>query len=128
MSLFWVMLGGAMGAVLRYLTNLGMARVVGSSVLTGTVAANLTGCLLAGIFMGWMTTSTGDHSTLFLFISVGLLGSYTTFSTFSLELAGLLKESFSELITYLVFQLLIAFGLAAAGFWIGRQLTGGGYG
>jgi len=124
-----VALGGAIGAILRYLTGLITIQAVGkSNVLTGTVIVNSLGCLLAGILLGWITAIDHPGVGIMLFLTVGILGSYTTFSTFSLEISRLLKESWSELITYLFLQMVLAIGLAALGYMITLWIAGGVYG
>jgi len=128
-QIFLVAIGGAIGAVLRYLTGRLTIRVAGkSNVLTGTVIANSIGCLLAGILLGWFTASGHPGDGIVLFLTVGILGSYTTFSTFSLEISRLLKESWGELITYLFLQMVLAIGLAALGYMITLWIAGGVYG
>ena len=124
-----VALGGAIGAILRYLTGLITIRIAGKSkVLTGTVIANSLGCLLAGTLLGWITAVDHPGDGIVLFLTVGILGSYTTFSTFSLEISRLLKESWGELITYLFLQMVVAIGLAALGYiftlWIAGVVNG----
>jgi len=124
-----VALGGAIGAILRYLTGLITIRIAGKSkVLTGTVIANSLGCLLAGTLLGWITAVDHPGDGIVLFLTVGILGSYTTFSTFSLEISRLLKESWGELITYLFLQMVLAIGLAALGYMITLWIAGGVYG
>jgi fluoride exporter len=121
-----VALGGAIGAILRYLTGLITIRVVGKSmVFTGTVIANSLGCLLAGILLGWFTTTGQPGEGIALFLTVGILGSYTTFSTFSLEISRLLKESWGELITYLCLQVVLAISLCAVGYLVTLWIAGG---
>lgn len=126
---FLVALGGAIGAILRYLTGLITIRIVGKSqVMTGTVISNSLGCLLAGILLGWITAVDHPGDGVLLFLTVGILGSYTTFSTFSLEISRLLKESWSELITYLFLQIIVAIGLAVLGYIITLWIAGGVHG
>lgn len=125
-DLILIACGGALGAVLRYLLTLWTAEKTGNSrVFTGTVAANCAGCLLAGLVIGWFSVSGHPDSATALFLTVGLLGSFTTFSTFSLELSRLLNEP-SELIKYLFWQAGFAIFLAATGIFLG-SLIGGVY-
>ena len=125
-EVFLVALGGAIGAVLRYTTGLITLRIVGNSrVMTGTVVANSVGCLLAGMLLGWSTAADYSGGGIVLFLTVGILGSYTTFSTFSLELSRLIKESWSKLLSYLFLQLVVAISLCAAGYAVTLWLMGG---
>lgn len=125
-EIFLIAIGGAIGAVLRYTTGLLTLHFAGNSkVLTGTVIANSVGCLLAGILLGWFTAMEHPGDGIALFLTVGILGSYTTFSTFSLELSRLMKESWRRLITYLFLQLVMAITLCGAGYAVTMWLAGG---
>ncbi len=124
-----VAFGGAIGALMRYLTSLATVRIIGKSrVLTGTVAANSLGCLLAGILLGWVSVVEHPGENIVLFLTIGILGSYTTFSTFSLELSRLLKKPYPELLTYLFLQMVVVIGLAALGYLSAILLAGRIYG
>lgn len=83
--LAWIGLAGAAGAVLRYLTNQGVTYVLGPQFPYGTLAVNVVGSLLIGALfvLFWERSMGGD--LLRLTLMVGLLGSFTTFSAFSLD-------------------------------------------
>lgn len=117
--------GGAAGATLRFLTALGTARLLpGSRVLTGTVTANVIGCLSAGIFLGLVTESVIVSGSVISFLSIGLLGAYTTFSTFSLEIVQRLNSPLKELLAYLSLQLIGALGLLFTGYFATLWIAG----
>ncbi len=120
--------GGAIGAVLRYGTSIAVIYLMGKTkVVTGTVVANSVGCLLAGIWVGWSSAHGNVNDDWTFFLLAGLLGGYTTFSTFALEVFLLYKESFIDLLYYLIIHLIVAVGLAAIGFYTAAWLTGGLY-
>jgi fluoride exporter len=91
--------GGAAGALLRYAvagwvetSRLAYGRPAGVSFPWGTVAVNLSGCLLIGLFAGLFHRRLLEHPDLRAFVFIGVLGAYTTFSTFALETLTLLEE------------------------------------
>ncbi|WP_448586271.1 CrcB family protein [Thermaurantiacus sp.] len=80
--------GGALGACARY----GVGRLVGGGLWpSATFAVNLVGGLLMGLLAGWMAAR-GSSEGVRLFLGVGLLGGFTTFSAFSLELVLMLER------------------------------------
>lgn len=88
MNLLCVALGGALGASLRY----GLALVVApvSRWALGTLIANVLGSLLLGGFMAWWLPRAAElGEPVRLFVAVGLLGGFTTFSTFSYDTVAL---------------------------------------
>ncbi len=79
-----VMLGGAIGAGLRHLVGAAALARFGPGFPWGTLTVNLAGGLLIGLLAGWLVRAGGSEATR-LFLAVGLLGGFTTFSAFSLE-------------------------------------------
>ena len=106
-DLFIVGLGGALGAIARYLLGGLAQRLLGSEFPWGTMAANISGCFLIGLIAGLLPE--GESTTSRLFLVVGILGGFTTFSAFGFETLNLLKDD--------------SFGLAAAN--VGVQLAAG---
>ena len=83
-NLLLVMLGGAIGAGLRHLAGgIALARL-GPGFPWGTLFVNLAGGLLIGLLTGWFVRA-GANEAMRLFLAVGVLGGFTTFSAFSLE-------------------------------------------
>ena len=79
-----VMLGGAIGAGLRHLVGAAALARFGPGFPWGTMTVNLAGDLQIGLLAGWLVRSGGSEPTR-LFLAVGVLGGFTTFSAFSLE-------------------------------------------
>ncbi|KYK48599.1 camphor resistance protein CrcB [Bradyrhizobium liaoningense] len=77
--------GGALGAVVRYLVALGSGRAFGTNFPWGTLIINVTGSFLIGIFAALFATRWNLPQTARMFLTVGICGGYTTFSTFSLD-------------------------------------------
>lgn len=90
MSLFWQQLlvvaaGGALGSVGRFLTSDWLTRIAGKGFPWGTLSVNLLGSLLAGLLFAWLAGREGGAAWLRLLLMVGVLGGFTTWSSFALE-------------------------------------------
>jgi fluoride exporter len=123
-SLIIVMLGGGVGAGLRHGLNMAASR---SPALAGwpwsTFAANVAGGLLMGALMGWLTHSgRGSDHDLRLLLGVGLLGGFTTFSAFSMEMAQMVQRG--EIWQSAVYALL-SVGLALGAVFAGLAISKG---
>ncbi len=90
-SLPLVMIGGALGAGARYLVGRWLLAMLGPGYPWGTLAVNLFGGLAMGLLVGAMARlSAGEGVRLFL--AVGVLGGFTTFSAFSLEVVAMIER------------------------------------
>jgi fluoride exporter len=88
-----VFIGGGLGAALRHGINLGVARWFGTTFPLATLLINISGSLVMGLIAGWFAFRGGDASQHWrLFLTTGILGGYTTFSTFSLDVAFLYER------------------------------------
>ena len=86
-------LGGAAGSIARYLCQRWVATYYPHPFPWGTFAVNLIGCLLIGILWGISFKSFDINEQMKLLLMVGVCGGFTTFSAFTLEGIGLLKEN-----------------------------------
>jgi CrcB protein len=102
-----VFLGGGIGAALRHGVNLVSSRTIGSAI-PATVFENVSGSLLMGLLAGYFAFKSDAPQWLRLFLTTGILGGYTTFSTFSLD-AALLWER------HAAWRALLYVGLSVAG-------------
>jgi len=85
--------GGFIGAALRYLMSGYIQNLTKSIAFPhGTLAVNMTGCFLIGIFSQLVESQAGMTAEMRLLLMVGLLGSFTTYSTFSNETMNLLQD------------------------------------
>ncbi|MGV6800729.1 MAG: fluoride efflux transporter CrcB [bacterium] len=93
-AMLWVFigLGGAVGAMLRYGVGIMAIRLLGHGFPYATLIVNITGSFLMGVFISWLAIRTQTSETLRLFFATGLLGAFTTFSTFSLDFVTLLER------------------------------------
>lgn len=114
-SILYVMSGGAIGAAMRY----GLSRAI--PVSAGgwpwpTFIANISGGFLMGVLAGWLLRSGGSAEPLRLFVGVGILGGFTTFSAFSLETAAMIQRGqLGAAVGYAGASVLLALGATFAG-------------
>ncbi|WP_019879000.1 fluoride efflux transporter CrcB [Succinispira mobilis] len=90
-GIFFIAIGGATGAVCRYLTANWMASKFGANFPLGTLVVNIIGCFVIGLFMAITLGKLSINPYWRLFIAVGFLGGLTTFSSFSYETFMLLQ-------------------------------------
>jgi fluoride exporter len=90
----WILIavGGGLGSVLRYAVQVGVSRLWNHAFPLGTLLVNLTGCILIGLLIGLFYGAATIREEYRLALTVGVLGGFTTFSTFGLESFNLLME------------------------------------
>ncbi|RPF71990.1 fluoride efflux transporter CrcB [Aurantiacibacter spongiae] len=120
-----VALGGGLGAFLRYQAGRAVTAWLGAPAVTffpwATLTVNTVGSVLMGVLAGWLVRSGGANSDqLRLLLGVGLLGGFTTFSAFSLEMALLIQRG-QVLIAAL--YVMLSIGLGVTGLIFGLSLT-----
>ncbi|QWT22380.1 fluoride efflux transporter CrcB [Bacillus sp. NP157] len=85
MGYLWVFIGGGLGSMARYgLSVLGM-RTLGPDFPWATLLINIVGSACMGVLTGWLAVHGNAPQGVRLFVATGVLGGFTTFSTFSLE-------------------------------------------
>ena len=92
MNLLIIALGGALGAVSRFLLGNGLSRALGSALPYGTCVINIVGCFAMGLLMTIIVDREMIPAAWRLFLCVGFLGGFTTFSSFGYEALMLLTE------------------------------------
>ncbi len=116
-----IALGGAAGAVGRHLVGSAAAHVVGGSYPWGTFAVNAVGSFALGALAGLMALAWNPSPEMRAFLTVGLLGGFTTFSAFSLDAVLLAERGRSDLAAaYVVSTVVVSVGGLFAGLRLAR--------
>lgn len=119
-QLLAVAIGGATGAVMRWLMAAGIQRMVGGAFPWGTFAVNAIGSFLLGFLFVWLIERSTVSELVRLALTVGFLGAFTTFSTYSLESIRLLQEGALALaLGNVIGQVVVCLTLT----WLGIQLA-----
>lgn len=121
----WVAAGGALGAVGRYLVGFGMLRWLGPNFPWGTLTVNIVGSLAMGLLVGALAHRYSISPEIRAFLTIGLLGGFTTFSAFTLDVSVLLERKDQAMaIFYVAASVGLAVGALFAGLAIARALLG----
>lgn len=108
MNVLWIAIGGALGSVLRYAISMALQGGTGLFPL-GTMTVNIVGSLLLGALFAMQEGNSPITNEMWLLLSVGLCGGFTTFSTFGLETYVLWKEKHVvEAVLYMMSSLVAA--------------------
>lgn len=121
-TLLHVAAGGAIGAMLRYLTNVGAGRLFGPGFPVGTMIVNVAGCFAMGVIVTVLAKKGGNH--LAPFLMTGVLGGFTTFSAFSLDALTLWERGQAGAAAiYVLGSVILSLAGIVAGLTLARSLT-----
>ncbi len=120
MAYLIVFLGGGIGAMLRHGVNVLAGRVLGGGFPFATLTVNVTGSLLMGLLAAWFAFKGDATQHWRLFMTTGILGGYTTFSAFSLDVALLYERGEVALAALYV---LASVAISIAGLFAGLYLV-----
>ena len=124
-SILYVALGGALGASARYSLSLFISKFYVSDYPLGTITANIVGSFFMGFLVGLVSSKVNDVSNLMLFLGVGLLGGFTTFSAFSQEAFTMYeKKDYGLFISYIGSSVLFSVGALIMGLILARKVLG----
>jgi fluoride exporter len=123
----YVFLGAGIGGVLRYTVNLAALRFLGENFPFGTLTVNIVGSFIMGALSAAALAKIGILASAEwrVFLMTGVLGGFTTFSTFSLDVAYLWeRDAIGLTILYLGGSVVVSIAAVSAGLWLVRSLVG----
>jgi CrcB protein len=115
--------GGAAGALLRSWVSNGIHAVLGRGFPYGTLTVNVVGSLLMGFLYIWLIERLATGPVLRAFLLIGVLGAFTTFSTFSVETLNLVESGqLGKAILNVLISVVVCIAAAGLGILLARQL------
>jgi fluoride exporter len=116
-----VAFGGAIGSVARYLVAIGAGKIFGINFPWGILIINVTGSFLIGAFAGLFATKWDLPQAVRIFLTVGICGGYTTFSTFSLDSYSLMERGqLGAALSYMIGSLVLSISALVSGLYLAR--------
>lgn len=118
-----IAIGGALGAVLRYLSVTAALRLLGPGFPYGTLFVNVAGSLIMGFAAAALLERVGNDR-MYLFLMTGVLGGFTTFSAFSLEALYLIERGrVAASVVYIGGSVGLSIFALMIGLWAGRAMS-----
>lgn len=115
--------GGALGAVLRFWVSTAVYAMAGRGFPYGTLAVNILGSLIMGFLYIWLLERSFGSAGMRAFLLIGLLGAFTTFSTFSIETLVLMEGGqYVRALVNTLASVVLCVAAAALGVMLARQL------
>jgi CrcB protein len=115
-----VLAGAGLGGLARYVAGTWIMEKYGGRFPLGTLVINVTGSFVIGLLMTLLTERLNPHPNWRLFLVVGVLGGYTTFSSFEYEIYQAVREGARWMaLTYMT----VSVGVGYAGVWLGAFLA-----
>jgi fluoride exporter len=118
-----VAVGGSIGSVARYLVAIGSNKIFGMNFPWGILIINVTGSFLIDALVGLFATRSDLPQAVRIFLTVGICGGYTTFSTFSLDSYYLLERGeLGAALLYMIGSVLLSIGALGGGLYLSRVI------
>lgn len=109
--------GGFIGTILRFLLSSSIEKSFATSFPIGTILVNLIGCFLIGLLSGYFTQKLGDQTQLFFFLTIGVLGGFTTFSAIAMDSQVFIENGeYLKMLTYISVQAILGIALCLIGY------------
>jgi fluoride exporter len=119
-----VALGGALGSVARYLVGVAAGKLFGVDFPWGTVIVNVLGSVLMGLFIALLSLKFNGSQSIRAFFAVGVLGGFTTLSSFALDSVTLWERgAYLSASGYVIGTLIASIGGLVAGLWLVRSFA-----
>ena len=116
-----VMIGSGIGGALRHLCNVFVTNLTGTSFPWGILAINVVGSALMGAVVGWWAMNGSASQELRLFLTTGIIGGFTTFSTFSLDTIVLAERGHAGVAAaYVAASVVLSLLGLLAGMWLAQ--------
>jgi CrcB protein len=123
-TVIWVAVGGAIGSAARYSVNVWSGRLLGSDFPWHTLIVNVVGCFIMGALVSLMALRLNVGNDLRAFLTTGILGGFTTFSAFSLDVAMLVeRKAYAAAAGYGVASVVVSLVAVFAGLALARTLA-----
>lgn len=120
---FAVAAGGAVGAMMRFLTAKLALRFLGPNFPWGTLTVNIVGSVAMGALIAWLARTEPHNEATRAFFAVGLLGAFTTFSSFALDAVTLYeRKALTAAAIYVAASVLLSLAGLVAGLRLGRVI------
>jgi fluoride exporter len=118
----WLLIavGGAAGSLLRYAVQGWVQRLAAGAFPTGTLVVNVSACFAIGLLAGFFAGPQLIREEYRIGLTVGVLGGYSTFSTFGLETFNLANDG---QFSWAALNMLLSCGIGLAAVWIGYRLA-----
>lgn len=118
-----IAIGGALGSVMRYWVSTGVYGILGRGFPYGTLVVNVLGCLAMGMLFVLLVERAGDNTVLRAGVLIGVLGGFTTFSSFSIETFNLIEQgAVLKAAANMATSLFVCLGATWLGVILARQL------
>ena len=110
-------LGGFIGTIFRFLISSLIEKSFATSFPIGTLLVILIGCFLIGLVSGYFSQKTGDQTQLFFFLTIGILGGFTTFSAIAIDSQLFIENGeILKMLFYITTQTIVGITLCLIGY------------